>query len=75
MTDPLKTAELKHYATWSISLDTSCPKCEHDFDMLDDGDWWCESSIQPIENMTDRTRGVETTCPECGHEFTVDLEY
>lgn len=62
-------------ATWSISLDTECPSCSHGFDMLcsDDSFWDC--GIQPIENSTDRSQGVETSCPECGHEFTVDLEY
>jgi hypothetical protein len=65
----------KNFATWSISLDTTCPKCEHDFDILRNNDWWCETSIEPIEHGTERTRGVEVICPECEHEFTVDLDY
>lgn len=62
-------------ATWSISLDTECPECDHGFDMLSSDDCFWDSRIEPIEHHTDRSAGVEVVCPECHHEFTVDLEY
>ena len=61
-------------ATWSISLDTECPECEHDFDLIC-VEGFREAGIDPIEHGTDRSKGVEVTCPGCFHEFTVDLEY
>lgn len=27
-------------AYWSLSLDTECPKCGHNFDLLCDADFW-----------------------------------
>ncbi|EPB6789425.1 hypothetical protein ACRRJ0_004321 [Escherichia coli] len=27
-------------AYWSLSLDTECPKCGHNFDLLCDPDFW-----------------------------------
>lgn len=64
-------------ATWNITLDTSCPVCEKDFDMLDvDDDFWHNHhGMHACETGSDRAKNVETKCPKCGHEFTVDLEY
>lgn len=61
-------------ATWSISLDTECPKCGHDFDLL--AELSANSTgIEPIEYGTPRTNNYETSCPECRHEFEVCFEY
>jgi len=65
----------EHKATWSISLDTTCPKCGECVDLLDDPDFWDGRSFEAGENMTDRSRDVEVDCPKCGHELEVDLEY
>lgn len=27
-------------AYWNLSLDTECPKCGHNFDLLCDADFW-----------------------------------
>jgi DNA-directed RNA polymerase subunit RPC12/RpoP len=64
----------KNLACWGISLETTCPKCDHDFDMLNDSDF-CSSSIRPIEHDTERTTDYEVTCPKCRHEFLVDFQY
>lgn len=80
MTDPTliattnrrKPAEVM--ATWSLSLDTTCPECEHDFDLTNQlgEDGWV---IEICEHGTPRTDNYETSCPECGHEFSVCFEY
>lgn len=62
-------------AQWSLSLDTNCPKCESAFDLLDDPDFWAGRELQPCENHTANSCGVEAVCPHCKHEFTVDLDY
>lgn len=62
-------------ATWDISLYTECPKCKHDFDILDsDSDFW-GNGIQPVEHGTLKSKNYEAMCPECDHEFKVDFEY
>ncbi|WP_312387999.1 hypothetical protein [Atlantibacter hermannii] len=61
-------------AEWSLSLDTECPQCKHNFDLLhelvDNA-----SSIEVCETGTVATRNYETACQECGHEFTCDFVY
>ncbi len=57
-------------ATWSISLDLNCPKCNEQIDLIDD-DSFKESGINPLE----RAHGYETSCPHCEYEFLVDLEF
>jgi transposase-like protein len=61
-------------ATWDISLTTNCPKCEHEYDLMDEY-WDLWDGIQAGETGTVKTTGVETTCPNCKHNFTVDYEY
>jgi predicted RNA-binding Zn-ribbon protein involved in translation (DUF1610 family) len=69
-------AARKLAATWSISLDTECPKCGEEFDMLCTTDFWEDhQGLQLCENSMDRAEDVDATCPKCGHEFKVDLEY
>lgn len=66
-------------ATWAISLDVTCPKCEAGFDLVDIDlvDIFKEiaSTIEPLETGTDRTKNYETECPECEHEFGVCFAY
>ncbi len=61
-------------AIWSLSLDCTCPKCEEDFDILDEDDFWGRG-IHVAEHDTPRSRGVEVVCPNCKYTFTVDLVY
>lgn len=61
-------------ATWSISLDVTCPKCEAGFDLVDIFKE-IASTIEPLETGTERTKNYETECPECEHEFGVCFEY
>lgn len=62
-------------ATWNLDLMCDCPNCEEHVDLLDYEGFWDGRSLDPCENMTERSRGVEVTCPECGHEFAVDLDF
>jgi rubredoxin len=62
-------------AEWRISLDTTCPRCRADVDLLDDPDFWDGNHFEAGEHRTDRTRGVEVACPNCGWEFKVNLIY
>lgn len=63
-------------AAWSISLDTECPKCSEDFNILNtDVDFWYRSRLEPMEHDTENSRNYEVTCPECNHEFLVDFTY
>lgn len=63
-------------ALWSISLYCTCPKCGHNYDILEaDPDFFGNSRIELIEWGTERTKDFEVACPECEHEFNVDLEY
>ncbi|QGZ13423.1 hypothetical protein KLPPOU148_021 [Klebsiella phage vB_KpnM_15-38_KLPPOU148] len=59
-------------AYWSLSLDVTCPKCGHYFDLLCDPDFWefsgAKQACEPIE-------GYETCCPECDHQFKTDFAY
>lgn len=60
----------KPVAYWSIRLDTECPSCNAEFDLID-LDSFRESSINPL----DRVQGYEITCPHCEYEYLIDLEY
>jgi ribosomal protein S27E len=62
-------------ATWSITLDTECPACKEDVNLLDGPDFWDGHRFDVPEHGTERTKGVKVVCPECEHAFTVDLEY
>ena len=57
-------------AYWSIRLDTECPECQAEFDLID-LDSFKESSISPL----DRVKGYEITCPHCEAEYLLDLEF
>lgn len=61
-------------ATWDISLNTACPKCEFSIDLTDTDDFW-HCGFEPIEHGTKATEDFDVTCPDCGHEFQVDFEY
>lgn len=62
-------------ATWSISLDTTCPSCKEEVDLLETPDFWEDSRLQPIENHTARSSNLKVTCPKCSHEFEVRCVY
>lgn len=66
-----------HKAQWSLSLDCTCPNCEHYFDLLkaDEDFFNSRSGIEPIEHGTALSRDYEVQCPECSHEFAVDFEW
>ena len=61
-------------AIWSLELICECPKCLHDFDLVQDDNFWVDG-CEPIEHGTSRTKDVEVECPNCSHEFLVDYEY
>lgn len=62
-------------AYWEIELNTTCPSCDQDVNLLDDPDFWDGRNLEIGETMTDRSRNVNVFCPECQHEFTVELQY
>ena len=70
---PPVVAELE--ATWSISLDTTCPGCNEDVDLLATSDFWEDTKVEPIENCTNRSNNLSVTCPKCSHEFEVRCVY
>lgn len=57
-------------AIWSISLDTQCPKCYHDFDIMD----YDRDAIEGVAALQ-TGRDIDITCPECEHEFEARLEF
>jgi len=59
-------------AYWSLSLDTECPKCGHNFDLLCDADFW---EFSGAKQACEEIEGYETCCPECNHEFKTDFVY
>lgn len=65
----------KPTATWYITLDTECPACKENVNLLDANDFWDGRRFDAVEHGTDRTRDVDVICPNCGHEFNVDFEY
>lgn len=62
-------------ASWSVTLDTECPSCSEDVDLLEYSDFWDHAEFDIAEHGTERTKGVEVTCPECGDDFKVDFQY
>lgn len=72
-----KESEKKNQiAAWSISLDTECPKCHEDFNILNvHSDFWIDSKIEPIEHDTEKSKNYEVICPVCNNEFLVDFTY
>jgi predicted RNA-binding Zn-ribbon protein involved in translation (DUF1610 family) len=63
-------------ASWSISLDTECPKCGEDFDILNtEPDFWLDTKLEPLEHDTKKSKDYKVICPECGHKFPVDFTY
>ncbi len=63
-------------ACWNITLNTTCPKCNHYFDMIEaDDDFWDYALFGLCECDTPATTNYECTCPECEHEFIVDFTY
>ncbi|CNF25221.1 Uncharacterised protein [Yersinia nurmii] len=71
----MSTELVKIYAKWEIQLHVTCPKCQERFDMMDDDDFRCDASLEPLESDTNATRDVDVICPDCEHEFTVDFYY
>ncbi len=63
-------------ATWYLSLDCDCPKCDESVDLLDGPDFWGDHvGLAPCETMTELANALEVVCPKCGHEFEVRCEY
>lgn len=62
-------------AIWSLSLDCSCPKCSHEFDILDDTEFISDNKLEVCEHGTQRSMGINVMCPNCDSEFKVDLAY
>lgn len=62
-------------ATWSVSLDCTCPQCSEDFDVMDIPDFWDGRKLEIPESNTDRSRNIEVQCPKCDHEFMIDCEW
>lgn len=62
-------------ATWSISLDCTCPSCEHDFDILSGFCMPDGMNLYAGEHGTERTENMKISCPACGHEFLVDCYF
>lgn len=63
-------------ANWRVELNTECPDCEEDVDLLDDADFWDgRYDLDLCEHDTDRSHDIEVQCPECGYAFKVDLTY
>lgn len=60
-------------ATWTISLDTECPKCGKNIDLTLTDDFW--HGMQAGEHNTPLTIDYEVTCADCEHEFKVDFTY
>jgi len=73
--EEIKPEKPNERATWSISLDVDCPKCEEYFDILNTPDFWDRRELDIGEHGTERSKGIEVQCLKCGHEFKVDLEY
>lgn len=57
-------------ATWHISLDCICPKCEAYLDITNSDDELFYR-VHPAQDKTD----YEVTCPLCQHEFLIDTQY
>ncbi len=62
-------------ATWSLELNTVCPECLGDINLLDiEGNFDLFDSnpeLSPCQSSND----IEVYCVTCQHEFLVDLFY
>ena len=65
----------KTTATWFITLDTECPHCNEDIDILEIPDIWERVNFDIGEHNTESSKDVKILCPECEEEFLIDLEY
>lgn len=61
-------------ARWSVYLDSDCPSCGQDVNLLDHPEFWDGRQLDLCENGTERSKNVKVCCPRCSEEFTVDLE-
>ena len=59
-------------ATWTLRLETQCPYCGWDWDVLTDNAE-AVSEVQPFEEGTPFSKKIELTCPCCGQDYEVDL--
>ena len=57
-------------AQWYIHLETECPKCKHDFDILRTN----HDIFHDMEPLV-REEIQDVVCPKCKHEFNVKAEY
>lgn len=62
--------------SWQLSVE--CPKCNEDFDAVDQdaesGDYVIAKKV--FSNDWDAAAGCELTCPSCKHEFQLGgIEY
>ncbi|HFU4534274.1 TPA: hypothetical protein ACXLW6_004572 [Yersinia enterocolitica] len=63
-------------ATWSVSLDCTCPGCDCRVDLTDHADFWDDiGDLQVCEQDTRASTDLDVACPECGHEFQVNCAY
>ena len=64
-------------ATWSFSLDCTCPQCNADFNLDDMNGYSYVSDIELIicEQDTPRSTNIEVVCYKCSCEFLVDCQY
>mgnify|MGYP003657068046 FL=1 len=62
-------------AIWTLELNTKCPQCSNDIDLLDDGDFWESNRLETCEHETENSRNIDVYCDQCLHEFKVDLAY
>ena len=63
---------MKVYARWHIELNVECPKCEHEFDVLDLTDY--QEMIIGID-VCESNKEANIYCPSCLLDFTVVTEY
>ena len=52
------------YSYWTIELNTVCPACDKDIDLLDYADFWDGRKLQPAEEAD-----IDVVCPDCGAVF------
>lgn len=62
----------KPTGTWSISIFVDCPKCDDNFDAMDDVDFWEDNKGIKLGLNDDP---VYCICPYCWHKFEADLEW
>lgn len=62
-------------ATWSIRLETDCPKCNLSFDLMRDSNFKTNLRCAPLEIDSFWSMDIKVACHFCGYEFPVDFEY